>query len=91
MSKESKQVAKNLLHLKTYDWTNLSIAVCGKPVLRKDVIKRLIELLELVSVSNHSDNYYLAIATIAALLALFIKAAIVFAAAALIGKLFGIW
>lgn len=46
MSRESKQVAKNLLHLKTYDWTNLSIAVCGKPALRKDVIKRLIELLD---------------------------------------------
>lgn len=41
--------------------------------------------------SSHSDNYYLAIATISALLVLFIKAAIVFAAAALIGKLFGIW
>lgn len=40
--------------------------------------------------SDHSDNYYLAIATTAALLVLFIKAAIVFAAA-LIGKLFGIW
>lgn len=47
--------------------------------------------MELVSVSNHSDNYYLAIATTAALLVLFIKAAVVFAAAALIGKLFGIW
>lgn len=43
MSKESKQVAKNLLHLKTYDWPNL------------------------------------------------IWAAVYFAAAALIGKLFGIW
>lgn len=30
MSKESKQVAKNLLHLQTYDWPNLSISVCGK-------------------------------------------------------------
>ena len=46
MSKESKQVAKNLLHLQTYDWTNLSIAVCGKPALRKDVINRLVELLD---------------------------------------------
>lgn len=46
MSKKSKQVAKNLLHLQTYDWTNLSVAVCGKPALRKDVIKRLIELLD---------------------------------------------
>lgn len=47
--------------------------------------------MELVSVDNHSDNYYLAIAAVASLLMLFIKAAIVFAAAALIGKLFGIW
>lgn len=47
--------------------------------------------MELVSVSSHSDNHYLAIATTAALLVLFIKAAVVFAAAALIGKLFGIW
>lgn len=46
--------------------------------------------MELVRVSNHSDNYYLAIATTAALLVLFIKAAVVFAVA-LIGKLFGIW
>lgn len=44
-----------------------------------------------MSMSNHSDNYYLAIATAATLLVWFIKAAIVFAAAALIGKLFGIW
>lgn len=41
--------------------------------------------------SNHSDNYYLAIATTATLLVWFIKAAIVFAAVALLGKLFGIW
>lgn len=47
--------------------------------------------MELVSMSKHSDNYYLAIATTATLLVWFIKAAIVFAAAALIGKLFGIW
>lgn len=47
--------------------------------------------MELVGVSNHSDNYYLAIATTATLLVLFIKAAVVFAVAALIGKLFGIW
>lgn len=47
--------------------------------------------MELVSVSDHSDNYYLAIATTATLLVWFIKAAIVFAAAAMIGKLFGIW
>ena len=40
---------------------------------------------------ERSDNYYLAVAAIATLLVLFIKAAIVFAAAALIGKLFGIW
>ncbi len=44
-----------------------------------------------MSVSDHSDNYYLAIATTATLLVLFIKAAVVFAAAALIGKLLGIW
>lgn len=43
MSKESKQVAKNLLHLKTYDWPNL------------------------------------------------IRAAVYFAAVALLGKLLGIW
>lgn len=47
--------------------------------------------MELVSMSNHSDNYYLAIATTAPVALLFIKAAVVFAAAALIGKLFGIW
>lgn len=47
--------------------------------------------MELVNVSSHSDNYYLAIAVTSVLLVLFIKAAIVFAAAALIGKLFGIW
>ena len=47
--------------------------------------------MELVSVNSHSDSYYLAIATTATLLVWFIKAAIVFAAAALIGKLFGIW
>lgn len=44
--------------------------------------------------SDHSDNYYLAIAAIVAiaeLLGLFIKAAIVFGAAALIGRIFGIW
>lgn len=44
-----------------------------------------------MSVSNRSDNYYRSILAIAGLLVLFIKAAIVFAAAALIGKLFGIW
>lgn len=47
--------------------------------------------MELVSVSNHSNSYYRSIVITVALLVLFIKAAIVFAAAALIGKLFGIW
>lgn len=41
--------------------------------------------------SDHSESYYLAIATTAALLVLFIKAAVVFAAVALLGKLLGIW
>ena len=41
----AKQVSKNLLHLEQYDWPHLSVAVCGKPALREEVIKRLAELL----------------------------------------------
>lgn len=41
----AKQVAKNLLRLEQYDWTHLSVAVCGKPALRGEVIRRLAELL----------------------------------------------
>lgn len=43
---DAKQVAKNLLHLEQYDWPHLSVAVCGKPALRGEVIKRLVELLD---------------------------------------------
>lgn len=43
---DAKQVAKNLLHLEQYDWPHLSVAVCGKPALRRDVIMRLVELLD---------------------------------------------
>ncbi len=42
---DAKQVARNLLHLEQYDWPHLSVAVCGKPALRRDVIMRLVELL----------------------------------------------
>lgn len=41
----TKQVSKNLLRLEQYDWPHLSVAVCGKPALRGEVIKRLAELL----------------------------------------------
>lgn len=42
---DAKQVSKNLLHLEQFDWPHLSVAVCGKPALRGEVIKRLAELL----------------------------------------------
>lgn len=42
----AKQVAKNLLRLEQFDWPHLSVAVCGKPALRRDVIMRLVELLD---------------------------------------------
>ena len=42
---DAKQVSKNLLHLEQFDWANLSVAVCGRPALRGEVIKRLAELL----------------------------------------------
>lgn len=41
----AKQVSKNLLHLEQYDWPHLSVAVCGRPALRGEVIMRLAELL----------------------------------------------
>ena len=41
----AKQVAKHLLHLEQFDWPHLSVAICGKPALRGEVIKRLAELL----------------------------------------------
>lgn len=41
----AKQVSKNLLHLEQFDWPHLAVAVCGKPALRGEVIKRLAELL----------------------------------------------
>lgn len=43
---DAKQVSRNLLHLEQYDWPHLSVAVCGKPALRRDVIMRLVELLD---------------------------------------------
>lgn len=42
---DAKQVSKNLLRLKQFDWPHLSVAVCGKPALRGEIIKRLAELL----------------------------------------------
>lgn len=42
---DAKQVAKNLLRLEQFDWPHLSVAVCGKPALRGEVVKRLAELL----------------------------------------------
>ncbi len=42
---DAKQVSKNLLHLEQFDWTHLAVAVCGKPALRGEVVKRLAELL----------------------------------------------
>lgn len=41
----AKQVSKNLLRLEQFDWPHLSVAVCGRPALRGEVIKRLAELL----------------------------------------------
>lgn len=43
---DAKQVSKNLLHLEQFDWPHLSVAVCGKPALRRDVVMRLVELLD---------------------------------------------
>lgn len=50
----AKQVARNLLHLEQFDWPHLSVAVCGKPALRRDVIMRLVELLDKEG-SDHAD------------------------------------
>ncbi len=41
----AKQVAKNLLRMEQYDWPHLSVAVCGKPAMRSEVIGRLAKLL----------------------------------------------
>lgn len=50
----AKQVSKNLLHLEQFDWTHLAVAVCGKPALRGEVVKRLAELLYKEG-SEHAD------------------------------------
>lgn len=42
---DAKQVSDNLLRLERYDWPHLSVAVCGRPALRGEAIKRLAELL----------------------------------------------
>lgn len=42
----AKQVSKNLLRLEQFDWSHLSVAVCGRPALRRDVVMRLVELLD---------------------------------------------
>ena len=42
----AKQVSKNLLRLEQFDWPHLSVAVCGRPALRRDVVMRLVELLD---------------------------------------------
>lgn len=51
---DAKQVSDNLLRLERYDWPHLSVAVCGKPALRRDVIMRLVELLDKEG-SDHAD------------------------------------
>jgi hypothetical protein len=43
---DAKQVSRNLLRLEQFDWPHLSVAVCGRPALRGEVIKRLAELLD---------------------------------------------
>lgn len=42
----AKQVSRNLLRLEQFDWPHLSVAVCGRPALRRDVVMRLVELLD---------------------------------------------
>lgn len=51
---DAKQVAKNLLRLEQFDWPHLSAAVCGRPALRGEVVKRLAELLYKEG-SEHAD------------------------------------
>lgn len=51
---DAKQVSKNLLRLEQFDWPHLSVAVCGKPALRGEVIKRLAELLDKEG-GDHAD------------------------------------